>query len=332
MDNKYGHPSNACQGCHERPLDVKFTPYCNANCAHCIERGGFDITPGIDEMVNATIDYAPQSILILGGEPGLVPSQLAGYLAGIANLPAKVYITTNGTLLAESEIYISELDRYVTGINLSINHPDEAHNTKVYNWKVHGPTPTFRQIERGIACFGGYKIRLNVNLVRGFVDNLDAVEKTLALAQSWGIKTIRFGELQGDVGGDYVEASFLEGWHGLKLHADPFLEGCVQEVEVDGITVQVKQVCCFCQPAKSYLSADYWPLVQHNTAVLYGNGHITSGWIKAEPALSAHQIHLIEIGCHASGEADTGGGIPVSTTPIPPEKRVAIATCHRKED
>lgn len=68
MVTKTCHPANSCAGGYGNCLDVKITNACNANCAFCIEKGGYcPKERPVKELALETIHSDAETVLILGG-------------------------------------------------------------------------------------------------------------------------------------------------------------------------------------------------------------------------------------------------------------------------
>lgn len=295
ITTKTGNPKNACMGGYGKSLDVKLTNECNCFCEFCIESNGYrPPLVSVSKLIEATCESGMKSVLILGGEPFLSPNLLP-YVRGISLKIEKIYVTTNGSSFSEK--IDNELAKYIDGLNISINSPKESKNAEVYGRKID-----FNEIKTAIKRYRDQNVyvRINANLVKGYIDNFKTIKKTISLAESWGVDEIRFNELQGDNNADvFVDSKKIFS----ELNADPFLDGCTQELEIPStIKITIKQVCHHCNHLKSKPSQTYKPLSYHSIKVMYCNGKIYDGWITQTPDKSiGHNVDchtVVSDGCH----------------------------------
>lgn len=166
--------------------NVALTKACNGRCPFCIDRhacANSDNLPVAKILANVNTD----TVLLLGGEPLLYP-----YLYTlISKLKAKqktVIMTTNASLLREKMASLTELD----ALNISIHHPDlEVHN------KLTGLTLNKSDLRSSIAYLKqhGVDVRINCNLMRGYVDSEYMKERMISFASLLGANGVRFSEL-----------------------------------------------------------------------------------------------------------------------------------------
>lgn len=138
-------------------------------------------------------------------------------------------------------------------------------------------------------------VRINCNLVKGYIDSRRAVGKMVAQAEFLHADELRFAELQNSPD-EFVDAyAIFEG-----LPEDPYSEGC--EVDVFArqkqrnpyaMKVRLKLTCGRVNPLRKPVLST--PERTGKTRVLYPNGRITSGWVN-----SFGDCHSVDAnGCHS---------------------------------
>lgn len=342
-------PKNACAGGYGSCLDVKLTNACNANCSFCIEKDGLrpQEVPA-DIMAQAARNDPADTVLVLGGEPMINIDRLVQFLK-LLRLPVKlvsdkddsvkdraqtrkVYITTNGCFLNAQTA--RQIAPYLDGINISLHHyhralansilqlPDGASNQVSFNRLqeairvFHTPDETGRRVP----------VRINTNLVKNWLDTPDDALKFIDFAaRTLHADCVRFTELQ------HCEDSWVSArsvfpdfaYHGLP--ADPFTQGCEQEIDAHpDIRVIVKMGCGLVCDARKPLDTKFRQAMydqapkNRNTRVLYPDGVIRPGWVKAKPAADSldtdglsvydchrtlgnyHDVPQSDFGCHGA--------------------------------
>jgi len=214
------HPSNTCAGVNGTSLDILVTDMCNAKCPFCFNRETPCTNTFIKIDVAKTIIRQTQAenVLLLGGEPTLYPmiEELINYSKTHGK---KVYMTTNGTRM-DGFAY-----RNLDGLNISIHHYDPAKIKELMGIRLD-----MNHIASSVKMLKSHNpslnVRINCNLVRGYIDDLMACGQMLHLAETLGCDHIRFNELQ-DTPDLYVNAqSIFSELQGI----DPFIDGCEQSV------------------------------------------------------------------------------------------------------
>lgn len=274
--NKKPCPRNSCQGGYGDCLDVKFTNACNGACEFCIEKDGYSPEPApINVLIGHAIADPAPTVLILGGEPLMAPVRVMDFIEGIRPYKDKIYLTTNGCFL--STMSISRLAGYLNGINISVHHYNEARNQDCMKTSVPVKFDELRQHIRKLQdkdC----PVRLNVNLVKGFIDSYEEATKMLAFAEEMGVSSVRFTELQ-NVGDDlFVDAK--EVFDQL-ADVDPWTDGCEQRLKHRSLKVTVKIGCGHVVASRPKPPCDG----KSSCRVMYPNGEITEGWVKPKPEL-----------------------------------------------
>lgn len=281
---------NSCAGGYGNCLDVKITNACNARCAFCIEKDGYNPEPApVKELALATIQDKSDTVLILGGEPTLYPD-LIEYLKLIRPWKERIYLTTNGSQLTPPYTLAKEMAKYLDGINISIHHYSEYLNDSVYD--SENCLISFRFLKKAIGVFheSDVRVRFNTNLVRGILDSKQDVERMIAFAAHMGADEIRFAELQNSEDLWVDAKQFFP-----TLPDNPFEDGCECEVPNElGITVRVKTTCGRVNRKRPPVNEE--PVrTGGETHVLYANAQVSPGWLTNKESCS---------GCEGKSTAD----------------------------
>ena len=260
------NPKNPCSGKYGKCLDFKLTNSCNNKCPFCIEEGGFS-----PETILKPEDFADiinkqdiKTLLILGGEPLLYPDLVR--LLSLLRSDINVVLTTNGSLLTPRKAEI--LSPYIKAINISIHHADLKMHDKLTNGVLNYST-----LQDSIKTFGPNKVRINCNLVKGYVDSISQVNLMYALARSLKVKKIRFAELQ------YFPDLFVDAKTIFTTTPEePFEGGCENKIIEPGLNVTLRVTCGIVNPKKPCVTDP--KNKRACTKVLYSNGELSEGWKK----------------------------------------------------
>lgn len=289
MSTRICNPANSCAGGYGNCLDVKITNACNANCAFCIEKGGWcpESRP-VRELAKETINSEAETVLILGGEPTLYP-YLEEYLKLIRPWKAHIYMTTNGSMLRDG--LTEKIAPYLDGINISIHHFSEMRNDEVYN--KAGFHVSFEALRIAIKALhtAGVSVRINANLVKGLLETRDDVEAMIAFSRDYlKANEIRFSELQNceDL---WVDSRKIFP----ELPEDPFCAGCEQNLsQYKDIRVRIKMTCGRVNKLRPAVETN--PARSGKTEVLYPNAIRSHGWVNPQISGGCHEIAA---GCHS---------------------------------
>jgi molybdenum cofactor biosynthesis enzyme MoaA len=252
-------------GKYGKCLDVKITNTCNGKCPFCIEKDGYAPQEvSVQELIKATnllTDY--KKVLILGGEPFLYP-YLEQYLIGISPYKDEIYITTNGSAFNFDNL--GNIAKRLKTVNISLMHYDLNKNATLV-----GPKIKLSNLVRAIEVFqdNNVSVRINVNLIKGYIDTKEKIDKMIAFAKTIQANSIRFAELQG-CPGLYVSAEDLFE----NIHKNPYCEGCEQAILGYDIDVNVRLTCGIVNCLKSKIHIRK----KKPTKVLYPNSIISNGW------------------------------------------------------
>lgn len=290
---------NACAGGYGNCIDVKITNSCNGSCAFCIEKDGYSpeksVTPAKLAMETIAQHEFP-TVLILGGEPTMYAG-LCEYLQYIRPYKNQIFMTTNGSLLKTPYQDMDILGQCLDGLNISIHHYTEEKNDMV----LRGGAPnapagrpnlhvSFDMLKTAIQTLHQHScsVRINTNLVKGFIETREDIDHMVSLAVKLGADTIRFTELQDDEEHTVNAYDLFDG-----LPNNPFCDGCeVTLTDAYPIPVIVKVTCG--RVNRNRPTVTETPIRTGKTIVLYPDGTVSAGWRKAPG-------HLNMTGCHTDG-------------------------------
>jgi len=273
---------NPCCGKYGLSMDIKFTDKCNGSCSFCIEKNGYRSKTVLtaNELAAKANSMKVNNYLIVGGEPTL-RCDLPEFLS---KLNKRSYITTNGSNLTPD--LARRLSPYLFAINISIHHYNEQVNSSIFKHDI-----SLDNIRRSIWIFNkkNVPVRINCNLIPGFIDNRSDVDKMINFAINIGAQSIRFTELQNQP--EFVNAQNI--WSELPI--EPFKDGCEHWINS---FVLVKQTCGIVNKKKPY--PDDISKRKGSTIVLYPDGSFGS-W-----AVGDHGCHGLPMGdnCHPAPNSD----------------------------
>lgn len=285
---------NSCDGIYDS-LDVRFTKACDNACEFCIERTGLDSlgNTNVKKMIESTLKTNKKDILILGGEPLLVPELVLEYLKGIRSYVDTIYLTTSlpKTITTDegNRIFL-EILSLLDGINISVHHYKDSINNTVL--KSSNPYNRIEFLEKMLEINEfAKKARICCNLVNGFISTKEEINNFVNKMHSIGARHIKLNELQHVDVDTYVS---FEKVFGVKLKS-PFAYGCqTDESQLfdNKIKITLKR-SCFCNKDISIAKAGVSDLIKciqkkfapnnscNNFQVLYENGDVYNGWQKA---------------------------------------------------
>lgn len=276
---------NSCDGKYDS-LDVRITKACDNDCQFCIERTGIEdqgmCTPQL--LIDKTIESGHKNVLILGGEPFLIPLRIQQYVEGIRDHVDTIYATTS---LPSFMTVGPDLDtiEMLNGLNVSIHSTDWEENNRILRAKSnHNRLELLKELNIRFAD----KIRVNLTLSRGGIDSSPKLVRALVDLEAIGCKHIRISELQHE---SEFYVSFEEIMH---ISLPPaFARGCQTRITGPGELIgssqelTLKRSCFLVEPslkasisdlAKSIYRMFTTPNNKFN--VLYEDGSLRNGWVK----------------------------------------------------
>lgn len=280
--------TNCCDGIYNS-LDVHFTSACDNKCKHCVDMrfNGMGVNkPNVDAIIKTVVENSEgvDDILFLGGEPCLYLNDLIRTVTAIKEqTKLKVFVTTAVPKVCydqydEFKYLISILD----GLNLSVQHHDESIADK-----IRGTVSEYNRQEFYSSLPSKEKIRINLNLVRPYLDTKESITECLKHYDSMGFNSIKISEIQHGIE-HYVS---FEKLFGIKL-SSPFSGGCQTYIDTEIISkdfktpVLLKRSCFMCEETLKASFADGVKVVSklfnkpnNRYGVVYGNGTMQKGWV-----------------------------------------------------
>jgi len=261
------NPKNFCGGNFQDWLEVYLTGKCNGKCSFCIDKHGFRPDNSIEpeELVKTIIDGGQKNILLLGGEPTLYKG--FGYVTrALKEAGRNVTVTTNGSTLSRRNIKQALQD--VSCVNISVHHYDLSINKTITGIGLNDDCLYYNS--KSLKDLG-VDVRINCNIIKGYIDSEPEALKFLNWSFFKGIRNVRFAELKND--DRFVSlASIFKNRYGL--NEDPFILGCWQNADIDGMKVNFRQLCGM-QTNKRAAPINPKQILKK---VLYYDGKLYDGW------------------------------------------------------
>lgn len=173
-------------------LFVKVTNGCNARCLFCSNAGAESVSTRFNvdklfEMVNILQErnIIVNRINITGGEPAVVPALVDNILSRAAESPyadIHLHLNTNG-LLPNSQMLMRH-DRW-NSISMSLHHYDMSTLQEIYGIAIPIEAFNFEGIDMS-------KVNASCNLIRGYIDSPESVQRMLDYAIDLGINRLGF--------------------------------------------------------------------------------------------------------------------------------------------
>ena len=220
---------NSCDGIYES-LDIRFTKACDNNCSFCIEKFGIKSLGKTDvaALAKSVFDSDFKNILIVGGEPLLDLQKLYQFVHLVRSYTKvkKIYVTTSLPISIDINLdtksLLIDIIKLIDGLNVSLQHYDSRiNNVVLHASSKHDRLETLFMLTR-INPEIRNKIRVNLNLVQGYIDNKIEVLKAIRLLSNvYHVKTIKLNELQNSDKYVSFENIFLD----CEL-SSPYAHGC----------------------------------------------------------------------------------------------------------
>ena len=291
---------NSCDGIYES-LDIRFTKACDNNCSFCIEKFGIKSLGKTDvaALAKSVFDSNFKNILIVGGEPLLDLQKLYQFVHLVRSYTKvkKIYVTTSLPISIDINLdtksLLIDIIKLIDGLNVSLQHYDSRiNNVVLHASSKHDRLETLFMLTR-INPEIRNKIRVNLNLVQGYIDNKVEVLKAIRLLSNvYHVKTIKLNELQNS--DKYV--SFENIFPDCEL-SSPYAHGCQTDIThyfdslslMHDIQILLKRSCFLVEPSKTATFSDLVKVVgkrikneKHKFGVLYENGKLESHWLTNE--------------------------------------------------
>lgn len=266
--NVYSEPhlNNFCGGAFQDWLEVNLLPECNGKCSWCIEHDGYHPTTKVSWEIIAeqAVQSKKTNIILLGGEPTLY-ADIDNIITYLNLHKCKVWITTNGGLLTPNYI-LSKLNG-ITGINISIHNHNLDENKKITGIRIRN----LKEVIDSLHSIG-INVRLNCNCISGYIDSFESIKSYIDFAKSVGADKIRFAELKFEED-NFVDLAKVFDYQ-FGLNDDPFTYGCIRDIIIDGMPVNIRQMCGL-QTTKRPCPINP---KQFPKTVLYYDGKFYDGW------------------------------------------------------
>lgn len=291
---------NSCDGIYES-LDIRFTKACDNNCSFCIEKSGISSLGKTDvaALARSVLDSGFKNILIVGGEPLLDLQKLYRFVHLVRTYTKvkKIYITTSLPISVDTNLdtknLLMDIIELIDGLNVSLQHYDSRiNNVVLHASSKHDRLETLSMLTH-INPEIRNKIRVNLNLVQGYIDNkLQVLTAIRLLSNVYHVKTIKLNELQNS--DKYV--SFENIFPDCKL-LSPYAHGCQTDIThyfnslslMYDIQILLKRSCFLVESSKTATFSDLVKVVgkrikneKHKFGVLYENGKLENHWLTNE--------------------------------------------------
>ena len=287
---------NSCDGCYANSLDVRFTKSCDNDCPFCIERCGISgQQTNVEKLISSTLESKKKDILILGGEPLLKIEEVLAYVKGIREYVDNIYITTSLPITIDSHWNtFCEIMNYIDGLNVSLQHYNSIVNNQALNaTSKHNRLELLSKICKNDDFAN--KVRVSINLVRGYIDTRLKLDVFLATMEILNVKHVKINELQHE---PHLYVSFEE-LYSIKMKS-PYAYGCQQNIRLKShkdLKITLKRAC-FC--VNENLDATFMDMCKailkttilkskrsknnnnNDFKVLYEDGTLMKGWQKVK--------------------------------------------------
>jgi molybdenum cofactor biosynthesis enzyme MoaA len=192
----------------QEQLDIIIGYACNANCPHCIQdiryQSPIACEDELFDRLRAVLDYyfyeiGGRKVIITGGEPSIFPLKLIGILKTLRDYPTPDFVATytsgSGLLKrvpGESKTLLTRLaEEGLTDINLSVHHHDHGRNKEFFRLTA---MPCADEIAAEVRKVN-LNLRLNCNLIREYVGDVEQLVAYLDWARKLGPKDVYFRDL-----------------------------------------------------------------------------------------------------------------------------------------
>ena len=187
-------------------LFVKVTNACNANCRFCSNAGNhLPITKFnhgklweiVDELLSK--DIRINRINITGGEPALVADTVKRILIKAEEYPdIHLHLNTNGLLTGSQQLM---KEKRWDSISVSLHHYDMGKLREIYGTDIPEDALKFNGIDMSI-------VNGSCNLIQGYIDSSDEINKMLKFAISIGLQRLGFVSLM--VVNDFCKEKYID--------------------------------------------------------------------------------------------------------------------------
>lgn len=270
--------TNTCDGFYDA-MDVHFTYACDNDCEFCIDKiyEKKNYKNNIQKMVSIVKKEHPDIMLILGGEPFIIPDLLSKFVNSIRAHVKELYITTTlpKTFILKKSI-IENIIEKLDGLNISVQNLDWMENNKMLRAKSkHDRIEIMSELIKKYPD----KIRININLVKNGIDSKEKLEEILNYLDEIGCRKVKINELQ-HTHKKYIsyEKTMNYKWPSAYAH------GCQTFLKYGNIEVLVKRACFITEWSNKATWQDILKLIiqlfkkRKRYRVLWGDGKLTNNW------------------------------------------------------
>lgn len=276
---------NSCDGI-KSILDVRFTKACDNNCKFCIEKDGLNaMHVDVDKMIETAKNSNFDDMLILGGEPFLLPEKLLYFVKSVRDNFNKIYITTSlpNTFNSKKLICLNIID-VVDGLNVSFLSGYDDENNYLFDAKnKHSRIKILMML---IASGLKDKIRVNLNLMNGGIDTKEKLYSALDIFNDIGCECVKISELQ------YTDNLYIsyEKITDVQL-PNPYSHGCSTFIEpYKDLKILLRRSCFMNEKSLKAHFSDFIKIIyqcifhkaKKQSKVLYENGKIEDEWLTLE--------------------------------------------------
>lgn len=285
---------NCCDGAY-KSYDVHFTKMCDNKCAFCIDKGAIEINKGKPNWYKIAASIIANQkgfddVLILGGEPCLFLEELTSLVYELKHkTQLKVYVTSSVPKTCfDDEDTFGHLLASVDGFNISAQHYKEDISDKIRGTKSQYDRQAFYR-----SLPYKEKIRINLNIVRGYLDTKEELINCFKHYDAMGFNSIKISEIQHSPE-NYVS---FEEIFGVKFPS-PYSGGCQNWIDTEQVfgeklntPILLRRSCFMCEPSRkaSFLDGikvvtkflSRKPIVETSRyGIVYEDGSISREWKK----------------------------------------------------
>jgi pyruvate-formate lyase-activating enzyme len=190
------HHSTAAYGLNTY-LDCDIS--CNSNCKFCIAKTDNRFIGNVEDFMygmTKALEYTQLNngtVQITGGEPTISPRFIT-ILNELSNYSfRRIVLNTNGSYINYKTLIAIE-DSGVTNINVSRHHSNDRYNQELMRFNTFYSNDDFVVNMRNLSM-RGLPIRLQCNLVTGYIENIHDIITYIKWANSLNIRDIMFSQM-----------------------------------------------------------------------------------------------------------------------------------------
>jgi hypothetical protein len=242
--------------------------------------------PDVKAIVKTIVDNQEglDDVLFLGGEPCLYLDELLDCVQQIRQkTKLKVYVTTSVPKVCYDKFDVfCKLLEVLDGVNLSVQHYKEDVADQIRRTTSQYDRQAFYR-----SLPYGWKIRINLNIVKPFLCTRDDIAACLRHYDALGFASIKLSEIQH---GKNVYVSFAEVF-GIPMKS-AYANGCQSYLDMNKILpgfvtpVLLKRSCFLCEDSLKASLGDGVKMIagvfvpSHNRyGVVYEDGSLKQGWV-----------------------------------------------------